>query len=134
MHLESRAFPVAASPHMHQKTQVRLRKGAFDATQVFRCALTQDSRNFWCRCAFGKHPFPSRTRRLRLKRPMILYWRRYGKAGGCQAESKLMRASRKAKPEFTAKPFATLSESEPEGEGRGQWSEQLKNHSNECFI
>ena len=41
-------------------------------------------KNFWCRCAQGIHPFPSRTRRLRLERPMILHWRRCGKAGGCQ--------------------------------------------------
>ena len=38
----------------------------------------------WCRCAQGKHPFPSRTRRLRLVRPMVLCWRRHGRAGGCQ--------------------------------------------------
>ena len=31
-----------------------------------------------------KAPFPSRTRRLRLKRPMVLCWRRHGRAGGCQ--------------------------------------------------
>ena len=40
--------------------------------------------NFWWRCAYGTHPFPSRTRRLRHKRPMVLCWRRYGRAGGCQ--------------------------------------------------
>ena len=40
--------------------------------------------HFWCRCAQGTHPFPSRTRWLRPKRPMILCWRRHGKAGGCQ--------------------------------------------------
>ena len=40
--------------------------------------------HFWWRCAFGKHPSTSRTRWLRPLRPMILYWRRYGKAGGCQ--------------------------------------------------
>ena len=38
----------------------------------------------WWRCAYGTHPFPSRTRRLRHKRPMVLCWRRYGRAGGCQ--------------------------------------------------
>ena len=42
------------------------------------------SRNFWWRCAWGTHPFSSRTRWLRPKRPMVLYWRRYGRAGGCQ--------------------------------------------------
>ena len=49
---------------------------------LFSCQKT--IKYFWCRCAFGKHPFSFRTRWLRLKRPMILYWRRYGKAGGCQ--------------------------------------------------
>ena len=39
---------------------------------------------FWWRCAYGKHPFSSRTRWLRRKRPMVLCWRRYGRAGGCQ--------------------------------------------------
>ena len=35
------------------------------------------------RCAYGTHPFSSRTRWLRRKRPMVLCWRRYGRAGGC---------------------------------------------------
>ena len=39
---------------------------------------------FWCRCGWGKHPFPSRTRRLRPNRPMVLHWRRCGRAGGRQ--------------------------------------------------
>ena len=39
---------------------------------------------FRWRCVWGTHPFPSRTRRLRLRRPMVLYWRRYGRAGGCR--------------------------------------------------
>ena len=39
---------------------------------------------FRCRCVWGKHPSTSRTRWLRPRRPMILYWRRYGKAGGCR--------------------------------------------------
>ena len=42
------------------------------------------TQSFRWRCAQGKHPFPSRTRRLRLKRPMVLHWRRCGRAGGCQ--------------------------------------------------
>ena len=46
------------------------------------------SRNFWWRCAWGTHPFSSRTRWLRPKRPMVLYWRRYGRAGGCQISFK----------------------------------------------
>ena len=40
------------------------------------------TRNFWCRYALGTHPFPSRTRWLRPGRPMVLCWRRYGRAGG----------------------------------------------------
>ena len=39
---------------------------------------------FWCRCARGTHPFSSRTRRLRPGRPMVLCWRRHGRAGGRQ--------------------------------------------------
>ena len=46
--------------------------------------ITNEYRNFRCRCAWGKHPSTSRTRWLRPRRPMILYWRRYGKAGGCR--------------------------------------------------
>ena len=41
-------------------------------------------KDFRWRCAQGTHPFPSRTRWLRPKRPMVLYWRRYGRVGGCQ--------------------------------------------------
>ena len=41
-------------------------------------------KNFRWRCVWGTHPFPSRTRWLRLRRPMVLYWRRYGRAGGCR--------------------------------------------------
>ena len=43
--------------------------------------IVQDFR--W-RCALGTHPFSSRTRWLRPWRPMILHWRRCGKAGGCR--------------------------------------------------
>ena len=39
---------------------------------------------FRCRCVWGKHPSTSRTRWLRPRRPMILCWRRHGKAGGCR--------------------------------------------------
>ena len=38
----------------------------------------------WWRCVKGKHPFPSRTRRLRPLRPMVLCGRLHGRAGGCQ--------------------------------------------------
>ena len=36
------------------------------------------------RCAYGRHPYPSRTRRLRRKRPMVLHRGRCGRAGGCR--------------------------------------------------
>ena len=52
------------------------------------CALTLVTRIFWWRCTCGKHPFPSRTRRLRRKRPMVLHWRRCGRAGGRQIKKK----------------------------------------------
>ena len=48
-----------------------------------RRTLRQRKRLWW-RCARGTHPFPSRTRRLRPGRPMVLCWRRHGRAGGCQ--------------------------------------------------
>ena len=44
----------------------------------------RERKNFWCRCVQGKHPYPSRTRRLRPERPMVLHWRRCGRAGGRQ--------------------------------------------------
>ena len=43
-----------------------------------------NAKHFWWRCARGKHPFPSRTRWLRPGRPMVLCWRRHGRAGGRQ--------------------------------------------------
>ena len=41
-------------------------------------------KDFWWWCVSGTHPFSSRTRWLRPRRPMVLYWRRYGRVGGCQ--------------------------------------------------
>lgn len=43
---------------------------------------------FQWRCAYGRHAYPSRTRELRHKRPMVLYWRRYGRVGGCWINKK----------------------------------------------
>ena len=77
------SFPVATASLIHIKIN-KLRKAGFSHLLIFICALTYVSRNFWWRCAWGKHPYTSRTRWLSLKRPMILYRRRYGKAGGCQ--------------------------------------------------
>ena len=48
-------------------------------------------KSFWWRCAYGTHPFSSRTRRLRRKRPMVLCWRRHGRVGGCQIKTKISR-------------------------------------------
>ena len=36
------------------------------------------NKTFLVSMRLGKHPFPSRTRRLRPKRPMVLHWRRCG--------------------------------------------------------
>ncbi len=51
---------------------------------------------FRWRCAWRTHPFPSRTRWLRFRRPMVLCWRRHGRAGGCRSHLK-----RKLKPKET---------------------------------
>ena len=51
-------------------------------TKLERTSLS--AQYFRRRCAWGTHPFPSRTRRLRPKRPMVLHWRRCGRAGGCR--------------------------------------------------
>ena len=61
------------------------------------CAGSNKVKFVWWRCAQGQHPFSSRTRRLRPVRPMVLYWRRYGRAGGCQTY--LADASQPDKPE-----------------------------------
>ena len=46
-------------------------------------SVEDNEREIQWRCAYGTHPFSSRTRRLRRKRPMVLCWRRHGRAGGC---------------------------------------------------
>ena len=46
--------------------------------------LSGDDSEIWRRYVQGTHPFPSRTRRLRPARPMVLCWRRHGRAGGRQ--------------------------------------------------
>ena len=51
---------------------------------VMKVSEKKPNKDFRCRCACGKHPFPSRTRWLSRRRPTILYWRRYGKIGGCR--------------------------------------------------
>ena len=82
MHLEAKllgrdkvAYTSAGAPARESKLSGQL---------SVRCALTKASRRFRWRCARGEHPFSSRTRRLRLKRPMVLHWRRCGRAGGCR--------------------------------------------------
>ena len=83
VHLEAKSLSVAAKPHIHRQEKV-LRKASFPRTYSSRCALAKASRRFRWRCAQGRHPFSSRTRWLRPKRPMVLCWRRHGRAGGCQ--------------------------------------------------
>ena len=55
-------------------------------TKFERTSLSAQS--FWWRCVSGKHPFTFRTRWLRPRRPMVLYWWRYGRVGGCQIKIK----------------------------------------------
>ena len=53
-------------------------------------SVLKRTKSFWWRCAEGKHPYPSRTRWLRPQRPMVLHWRRCGRAGGCQIYKKIL--------------------------------------------
>ncbi len=46
--------------------------------------LRKHREDFRWRYARGQHPYPSRTRWLSPGRPMVLYWGRYGRAGGCR--------------------------------------------------
>ena len=50
---------------------------------MFHCSAINSWR-IWRRYGRGKHPYPCRTRRLRPGRPMVLHWRRCGRAGGRQ--------------------------------------------------
>ena len=75
--------PRSRQSHLYRRQKAE-RKEDFPASFSSACALATEYRNFWWRCGQGKHPFPSRTRRLRPKRPMVLHWRRCGRAGGCQ--------------------------------------------------
>ena len=61
-----------------------LRKQASNDHPHLIVHLQRDNEHFRWRCAWGSHPFPSRTRWLRPRRPMVLCWRRHGRAGGCQ--------------------------------------------------
>ena len=83
MHLEDRVLSVAAMPLMSDKDRP-LWKASFPPGPSLSAALTITSRKFWWRCAYGRHPYPSRTRRLSCKRPMVLCRRRHGRVGGCQ--------------------------------------------------
>ena len=75
--------PRSRQSHLYRRQKAG-RKEDFPTSFSSACALATEYRNFWWRCGQGKHPFPSRTRRLRRKRPMVLHWRRCGRAGGCQ--------------------------------------------------
>ena len=78
---------VAAEPLMDPIPK-ELRKASFPRAFPMRSALTTDNEDFRRRCAQGKHPYPSRTRRLSPERPMVLHWRRCGRAGGCRNPKK----------------------------------------------
>ena len=62
----------------------RLDEAALVACKEAILAEAGEKAVFRWRCASGSHPFPSRTRWLRLTRPTILGWRRPGKIGGCR--------------------------------------------------
>ena len=74
--------PRSRQSHLYRRQKAG-RKEDFPTSFSSACALATEYRNFWWRCGQGKHPFPSRTRRLRPNRPMVLHWRRCGRAGGC---------------------------------------------------
>ena len=64
-------------PHQVAKNKFRTK---FEKTSL-------SAQSFWWRCVSGKHPFTFRTRWLRPRRPMVLYWWRYGRVGGCQIKN-----------------------------------------------
>ena len=108
VHPEAKSLSVAAKPHIHRQEKV-LRKASFPRTYSSRCALAKASRIFRWRCAQGRHPFSSRTRWLRPGRPMILYWRRYGKAGGCRIKWGLSSVGRAPALQAGGREFESLS-------------------------
>ena len=57
---------------------------------------------WWCVC--GKHPFPSRTRKWRHRRSMVLGWRRPGRVEGCREKIFQKQETRSKKPERSEKP------------------------------
>ena len=78
-----RCSSVAARP-LIICTSVSDCQASLKSAATVQIALTKASRNFRWRCVLGKHPYPSRTRRLRPGRPKVLYWQRYGRIGGCR--------------------------------------------------
>ena len=82
-HLESRALSVARHAR-NRLIKTTLRKAGFSRVLPIKGPDLLVSRKFRWRCVRGKHPFPSRTRRLRPRRPMVLCWRRHGRVGGCR--------------------------------------------------
>ena len=94
----SRKTKLEFSESNHLITKHKRKFSSLGSTVVFDSVLPISENNFrtklentslsaqyfrW-RCVQGQHPFPSRTRWLRLRRPMILCWRRHGKVGGCR--------------------------------------------------
>ena len=108
MHLRNRVPSVAAMPLMSEKDSPH-RKASFPSGPSFTAALTTTSRRFWWRCAYGRHPYPSRTRRLRRKRPMVLCWRRHGRVGGCQIKWGLSSVGRAPALQAGGREFESLS-------------------------
>ena len=53
-------------------------------TNRFEKRIDSFEKRFRWRCVEGKHPYPYRTRWLRPLRPMVLCWKRHGRAGGCR--------------------------------------------------
>ena len=86
-HNESEAFSVATASQILDKKSVQMNK--FITQFLCQVHLLSNTKNLWWRCAQGKHPFPSRTRWLRPKRPMVLCWRRHGRVGGRQLKKKI---------------------------------------------
>ena len=93
-----------------QRSWRKLRSN-FELAAVKHTAAVRTKRGsfFRWRCAQGRHPFSSRTRWLRPGRPMILYWRRYGKAGGCRIKWGLSSVGRAPALQAGGREFESLS-------------------------
>ena len=77
------------------------------------------AQDIWWRYVRGQHPFPSRTRWLRPGRPMVLCWRRHGRAGGCQISKRITVLAVMRKQERCLLPDGCQSQ-RPQGPGRSK--------------